>query len=72
MTELCVCGHTRTNHDYGYGCGKFLCCNRTKNRFPGKRGTEHDGVDHRAQSCVCEQFQKATRWDEDKEAGAIG
>ena len=73
MTDNCVCGHSRVVHDFRDGCIKFLCCDRTRNLFPGKRHTEHDGVNHQAQHCLCKTFeQQPTRWDEDMEAGAIG
>lgn len=73
MTD-CVCGHSRASHDYRDGCIKFLCCNRTRNLFPGKRHSEHDFVDHQVKHCLCKAFVAATRsrWDEDTEAGAIG
>lgn len=70
MSELCVCGHARTVHDSREGCLQFRCCKRIRNLFPGMRHTEHDGADHRAQHCPCEQF--TTRWTEDIKAGAIG
>ena len=68
----CVCGHTVHTHRRGEGCLKFLCCDREKNLFPGKRHTEHDGAGHRALHCRCRTFEEDTRWSQDMEAGAIG
>ena len=55
MTD-CQCGHSRHYHDYRDGCIKFLCCDRTRNLFPGKRHTEHDGVNHSAKHCPCGRY----------------
>jgi hypothetical protein len=56
-TNMCsTCGHDRPSHDYYHGCLVFLCCDRRQNTFPGKRHMEHDGINHKAQPCACEQF----------------
>lgn len=69
----CVCGHDRYLHDFREGCVKFLCCNRTRNLYPGMRHTEHDGINHTVDHCQCTKFLEAKdRWQEDIEAGAIG
>jgi len=59
MTELvCRCGHERWRHNSFSECSAFLCCNRTVVWAPGRRGTEHDGVNHRAQHCPCRHYQE--------------
>lgn len=55
---VCVCGHTYHVHDYREGCIKFLCCTRSRNLFPGKRHTEHDGVNHTVQHCLCKTYKE--------------
>lgn len=71
--STCVCGHDRTVHKSREGCIRFVCCDRVRNLFPGRRHTEHDGVNHKAEHCGCQQFQEhISRWQEDMEAGAIG
>lgn len=69
----CVCGHDRLYHDSREGCVRFLCCDRKRNLFVGKRHTEHDGINHQSKPCLCGAFEaQPDRWDEDTEAGAIG
>ena len=53
---MCRCGHESWRHNSFGHCAAFLCCNRTAEWTPGRRGTEHDGVNHRAQHCTCQQF----------------
>jgi hypothetical protein len=53
-----TCGHPRHKHDWYAGCESFLCCDRPKINTPGRRHTEHDGVNHRASHCPCEKFAK--------------
>ena len=68
----CVCGHDFAYHKHEEGCIKFLCCDKVRNLFPGKRHTEHDGVNHQAMSCRCRAFHEDRSWTQDMEAGAIG
>ena len=53
---VCECGHTRAYHDHREGCIRFLCCDRTRNLFPGKRHTEHDFITHTVKPCLCSRF----------------
>lgn len=69
----CICGHERLYHDYRDGCVKFLCCEKTRILTPGKRHTEHDGINHQSEPCKCSRFTaEPDRWKQDMEAGAIG
>lgn len=54
----CLCGHEFVHHDYHLGCLKFLCCDRTKSVALGHRHMEHDGADHKAQTCPCNRYTK--------------
>ena len=58
----CVCGHSKTVHGttgwprHEPVCESFTCCNRSKSRFPGRGGSEHDFISHQVTHCQCKGF----------------
>jgi hypothetical protein len=63
VSAICTCGHHRADHTYGEDCLRFLCCTRRRNLTPGRRHTEHDGINHATQSCACTTFTQEAEND---------
>lgn len=60
MAGICTCGHNRAYHEGNGGyCHMFQCCDATPVMAIGRRGEEHDWVNHQSKRCDCKAFTDA-------------